>query len=426
MTLSRITQDPPDPLLWVRPTDWPALPTVLASEHKFTGLYKIENHDMNYVAFSFTQGSGTYHVDWGDGTNENVSSGGAAVHQYTYSDTDLSGPTSEGFKCAVITVTPNGGLGFNAMSLNLKHSSLGSASNWSSGWLDIRMSTPGITGALTNMAIGNGSSVIHRNCRQFEYIGTHGVTSGTNFFIGFIALESLKVPSSFTSTFTQVATMFSGCTRLRYIPDLDTHAVTNFTSMFANCTLLKRVPDLDYSAATTMSSVFQNCTALEYIPDIGSIGNTTTTSSLFAGCASLKAAPAIISNSSLVTTTNMFLNCAQLRTIPVFNTSGMTNAASMFQGCSVLPIVPAFDFSAVLSGNFTNIFNTCTGLSKILATGAKFGHTIATQLSSAALDVYYTNLGTASGAQTLVVTGNQVTSDTPSIATAKGWTVTGS
>jgi hypothetical protein len=49
------------------------------------------------------------------------------------------------------------------------------------------------------------------------------------------------------------------------------------------------------------------------------------------------------------------------------------------------------------------------------------------RLTGAALDALYTSLGTAAGAQTLTVTTNHGTvDDTPSIATAKGWTVSGS
>lgn len=46
-------------------------------------------------------------------------------------------------------------------------------------------------------------------------------------------------------------------------------------------------------------------------------------------------------------------------------------------------------------------------------------------LSAAALNEIYTNLGTVTG-QTITVTGNYgISGDDPTIATAKGWTVTG-
>lgn len=420
----RIKRDLDADLLWERPSDWPTLPEVLASQSKVVGLYKVENHDMNHISFTMGLPSGTYTVDWGDGT-QSAGITGTASHTYDYSDTDLT-LTSEGFKVAVITITTDAGQSFNILNFNVKNSNYGTNSSISSGWLEMKMSLPGIT-SNANFTLGNGTNTVHRNCRSFEYVGDFGLINGTNLFVGFISLENLKVPKSFTANMTTMTSMFNGCTKLKYVPDLDTSAMTNGATMFSGCTLLRRVPAMDWSHSTTMQAVFQNCSSLEYIPDIGSIGNASTCASMFQGCSALKHAPAITSNSSLANTSSMFLNCTTLESIPVFNTSGVTNAANMFQACSALEIVPAFDFSALNSTTNAGCYTSCNSLRKILATGVRFGHSLAAcQLSSAALDVYYTNLGTASGAQTLTVSGNQVTSDNPAIATAKGWTVSGS
>jgi len=68
----------------------------------------------------------------------------------------------------------------------------------------------------------------------------------------------------------------------------------------------------------------------------------------------------------------------------------------------------------------------CYNLGSGSLSGIKITHTIAScNFSGPALNTYYTNLGSGTG-QTLTVTGNYgVTDDDPSIATAKGWTVTG-
>ena len=67
-------------------------------------------------------------------------------------------------------------------------------------------------------------------------------------------------------------------------------------------------------------------------------------------------------------------------------------------------------------------------LRSVILTGLTRGVSVATNLLDAtALDALYTSLGTAAGAQVVTVTSNPgTTSDTPSIATGKGWTVTGS
>jgi hypothetical protein len=100
---------------------------------------------------------------------------------------------------------------------------------------------------------------------------------------------------------------------------------------------------------------------------------------------------------------------------------------NMFNNCGALKTIPALDFNGVSSAtNLSGIFTNCR-LFRIEATGARFTHTIASNcLSGANLDAYYTGLPTVTS-QTLTVTGNYGTStDNPSIATAKGWTVTGS
>jgi hypothetical protein len=78
------------------------------------------------------------------------------------------------------------------------------------------------------------------------------------------------------------------------------------------------------------------------------------------------------------------------------------------------------------SSGYTTLFLSCTSLSSIKATGIRFTFSVTgCNLSSAALDALYTSLPTVT-AQTITVTNNHGNAaDTPAIATAKGWTVTG-
>jgi hypothetical protein len=73
------------------------------------------------------------------------------------------------------------------------------------------------------------------------------------------------------------------------------------------------------------------------------------------------------------------------------------------------------------------MFNSCNSLARIEASDFRFTFTVANcKLSAAALDEIYTNLPTVTG-QTITVSGNYgIAGDDPTIATAKGWTVTGS
>ena len=100
---------------------------------------------------------------------------------------------------------------------------------------------------------------------------------------------------------------------------------------------------------------------------------------------------------------------------------------SMFSGCQSLSRIPVLNTTAASSsGNLANIFSNCNNLSRIEAKDFRFTFSVGfCKLSAERLNEIYTNLPTVTG-QTITVTGNYgVDSDDPSIATAKGWTVTG-
>jgi hypothetical protein len=72
------------------------------------------------------------------------------------------------------------------------------------------------------------------------------------------------------------------------------------------------------------------------------------------------------------------------------------------------------------------MFTTCSSLARIQAKDFQWTFSVANcKLSATALNEIYTNLPTVT-AQTITITGNYGTAtDDPTIATAKGWTVTG-
>jgi hypothetical protein len=100
---------------------------------------------------------------------------------------------------------------------------------------------------------------------------------------------------------------------------------------------------------------------------------------------------------------------------------------NMFSGCSSLQTIPPMDTSGVSSSaNFANAY-LAAGLTRIQATGQRFTFSVASQrLSAVALNEIFTGLPTVTG-QTITVTGNYGINEAgydPTIATAKGWTVT--
>ena len=147
-----------------------------------------------------------------------------------------------------------------------------------------------------------------------------------------------------TSKVTNMANVFSGCTRLISIPALDTSKVTNMGSMFKDCTSITSIPALDTSKVSVMSSMFNGCSNLISIPALDT-SQVTSMSSMFGGCSNLISIPAL-DTSQVTNMANMFSSCTSLTTIPALDTSKVTNMSSMFKDCTSLTTIESIDFSS--------------------------------------------------------------------------------
>ena len=142
---------------------------------------------------------------------------------------------------------------------------------------------------------------------------------------------------------------------------------------------------------------------------------------MFSSCNELKTIP-LLNTSNGTDFSYMFYDCRNLTSIPLLNTSNGTDFSYMFY-TSGIESIPALN---LVKGQFiSTIVNFCKiTSSKVINTKIDIDYSDQ-NLSPTALNEIYTNLATVSG-KTITVTGNWGTaSDTPSIATAKGWTVTG-
>lgn len=306
---------------------------------------------------------------------------------------------------------------------------------------------------LLNMAGGGPCTNMFLNCSSLKTIpllNTAAVTNFTTMFSGcasllsipllkiaviganltgmFSSCSSLKtIPLLNTAASTTFTSMFSGCVSLQTIPLLNTAAGTSFAGMFQACTALQSIPLLNTAAGTSFQSMFQSCSALKSIPLLNTAAGTTF-QSMFQGCSSLQNVP-LLNTAAGLSFASMFNACISLATIPLLNTAAGTNFSSMFNGCTSLIAVPLLNVAAASSSaNLGNMFLSCASLSMGALSGARFAISyISCRLSPTELNRIYTNLGTASGAQAITVTSNWgTTADDPTIATAKGWTVTGS
>ena len=379
---------------WVRPTDWPALPVLGEAENKFVGIYGVDATDGNYVSLLTAVSSGTWSVDWGDGTVETgLASNVKRDHWYDYAAIGSTPTAVGGWKTVTVTVTTSGG-GITTFSLQQKHSLAGLQTGIRVNWLDVAINAP----SMTSLAIGGPTTVVLDKLEKAT-VGVHNVTSMSN--------------------------MFQNCYGLQSVPLFSTGAVTSMGSMFAYCYSLQTVPLFSTGAVTSMSSMFYACYSLQSVP-LFSTGAVTNMSNMFYACSSLQSVP-LFSTGAVTSMSSMFYVCSSLQTVPLFSTGAVTNMSNMFSGCSSLQSVPLLNTGAVSSSaNSASMFASCLSLAIGRTNGIRFtGSYTSCKLSAAEINNIFTGLGTASGAQTITVSGNigSATCD-PSIATAKGWTVT--
>ena len=440
---------------WVRNPAWPALTAPGAAEQKIVGLHAVWPGDGtgkggNFFAFL---AQGAYTINYGDGTVTNYTSNTRADYEFDFNDPQLAGTdapvtftvatnvvnrTAHGlsngagirfynivgttgisagktcyvinatanafqvaetvggaaidltgtdgsatllpYKVAVVTITPQAGQNLTVVNFFQKNGQTGLVNGYTTGWLDIAMAIPQVSG--TNLTISGLTSVVHALCERINFVSVGALTSMASLFVNMRVLQSL--PSLPSAT-----------------------AVTTMVSVFQGCAALKTHPPFPGTVAsvTTMASMYRNATSMQRIPPLpGSIA-------------------------ALTNLTNFVRDCAALELVPLFpsSTAGVTNVDGLVTGCVALQRIPPMDLSGVTSSaNFSSAF-AAGSLARIQATGMRFTFSVASQrLSAVALNEIFTNLPTVTG-QTITVTGNYGINEAgynPTIATAKGWTVT--
>jgi len=423
---------------WTRPADWLPLPDLSEGQEKLVGLFAVYDNDSNFVAFRC---AGAYHVDWGDGTSEDVASNTTAQHRYdrdSYAALGSGTDCSRGYRQAIITVTPQAGQHLTSISLDYRHN--GTAAAYATQWLDVA-----VVGAyLTSLRIGGTTGRLHM-LEQFRLVGLHGITNMNNMFYNCHSLQS--VPLFDTANVTSMSSMFYGCCSLQSVPLFNTANVTNMNSMFSYCYSLQSVPLFDTASVTNMSSMFSRCYSLQSVP-LFNTANVTNMSGMFYYCYSLQSVP-LFNTANVTNMSSMFSNCYSLQSVPLFNTANVTNMSNMFNGCCSLQSVPLFntakvtDMSNMFNGcysvvavaalsvgavtSITDIFRSCSSLASAPLSGTAISISYAgCNLARDEIVAIFNGLATVTG-QTITITGNwgvaNLTDADRKIATDKGWAI---
>ena len=241
------------------------------------------------------------------------------------------------------------------------------------------------------------------------FSGCHNMTSYPDFdFSSATDLQQLfyynrcliDPPNITTSTsLTNASYMFTSCENLRSIPYFETGGVTNFYQAFRWCHKVKELPNFNTSSGTNFSYMFENMIKLEALPDI---------------------------DTSNGTDFNHFASsCLSNKYIPTYDLSNATNTYNLFRANYKVRKIPAIVFPNTIT-NAGFMFRDMLRLDRVEATGIAETFSVYNgNLSQENLEYLFQNLATVSG-ETLDIGLNPGTAACDrTIATAKGWTITG-
>lgn len=388
-----------------RPADWLPLPAAQAQSVKI--LKAVADQTENYTRLRMQTNTGTYQVDWGDGVVETFNSMAYASHNYDFNNSALNGTlTTRGYKQAIISITATSGT-FNYAQLGVREVSPAGLQQYNSGFLDMNINLPNLA-AGANLIIG-GSAVRHTSLERVNITSWGNINSIADMFFGCTRLQSVNETEWNMSNITSVLNLFRSCAAISKLncSNWDISKINNWGNAFLTCWGMVSfiAPSGTITSSNGLVNLFNSCYALEELDLSGwDVSKITNMNGIFGGCFSLR---------------NLNLTG--------WNTSAVTNATNMFATCYSLDKIPALNLSAVNTITSASFCSNSVSLTRMQATGINVSVSVANcMLGASALNEIYTNLSANGTGKTITVTGNYGTaSDDPSIATAKGWTVTG-
>lgn len=426
---------------WTRPSDWLTLPELTDLSERFVGLFAVTPEDNKVTVTA----SGNFTVDWGDGVVENFTDGTKAEHEYNYATFDPSNTTlsSRGYKQAIIQAYPQ--VGHSLSRVSIVERPTGITHKYHFNWLDIAFAGQLISFIGVGVKSLNGFSSdtgfrmleqikvyknsivnwnqIFLNCRTVQNIPVLWTNLGLSFTRTFSGCRSLRYVCDLnTNQASLMSYIFDYCQALLKLPQMNTSRVTNMASAFSYCASITSVPEYDFSAVTNLSYTFQNCISLIKGPYINA-PLATQVNNIFENNYSM-----VIAGLTAPLATNgsaLFALNYCLREITHFDLGVLTSYGNIFRECNSLKEIPYFT-TAITSDQANTSFANCHSLTRARINTDRTFSVAQSNLSAAALNEMFTNLQTAVSGAVVTITGcpGAATCD-QSIATSKGWTVTG-
>jgi surface protein len=246
--------------------------------------------------------------------------------------------------------------------------------------------------------------------KSVPLFNTASVTNMSNFLY---ATACQTIPVFNTSAVTTMNGMFRFGSGMTFLPALDTSAVTNISDMFTSgCTVIKEIAELNLSGITSLAN-----------NNLG-LGN-----AVFTSAANNLVRAKITGNKWSQSFQNCSIGAAQLdemyTSLATLNPAITTVSGN---GTTVTVTVGIGNTSPFVVGRSVTITGVDPVAYNISGTVASVNAGAGTfTITNAATGTYVSGgIAAITSDRTITVTGNPgVASDTPSIATNKGWTVTG-
>lgn len=290
----------------------------------------------------------------------------------------------------------------------------------------------------------SGCSALNRVSR----LNINGSVDAAYCFLGCTSLKS--VPDLvFNGSTVNAMYMFSSAGLIE-TPNITVMGSINANYMFNTCKSLTKAKALDFVACTSYASMFSGCEALAEVAPINL--KPASVSDMFSACTALKQPPQITVN-SVMSLAGLFRSTGLVRSVHsewLACTATISSMNGMYAGCTSLvelvidnlysatdigQLTSSTPVNKVLLPNLSGITVAYSGtlttnsgcLKQVAVPGIKDSFSVSNQmLSAAALNAIFNDLATVTG-KTITVTGNYGITEPgydPTIATAKGWTVT--
>lgn len=307
------------------------------------------------------------------------------------------------------------------------------------------------------------------NCVSLKSLPSFNFSNVIDGFRAFDGCNSLEELPFFD--FSKIGSIrLSSTIRIKKLPNFNFRSLTNAQYTFNGMYSLRELPNYDFSKSTTFTAMASSCFSLEKVPDeidMSSCSSAANSPFMFYENYNLKKAPKI------KRTSNNFISFAyqhwrnySLEEVPQFDTSRIISFERAFGECfsleslgitfsfpagqtwadsnafnltfssnSNLKFVGDSDVSGLSGSTYTNVYSSmfsgCNSLTYVGLSGISENFSIQNCcLGPTALNILYSRLGvvgaSGAGAKTITVSGNWgAANDNPSIAIAKGWSVSG-